>query len=65
MMASLLVCGAALAAMIALTQPIEAREGRRWRIAVSLPLIGLITVSAAMVFFSFLNELNFRGIKAR
>ena len=44
MMASLLVCVAAVAAMIALTQPLEVREGRWWRIAVSLPLIWLTAV---------------------
>ncbi len=43
MMAPLLICLVALAVMIALTRPIEVREGRRWKILVSLPLIWLIT----------------------
>jgi len=52
MMASLLVCEVALAAMIALTQSLEVREGRWWGIAVSMPLIWLITLSGVAVFFS-------------
>ncbi len=41
MMAPILVCVVALAAMIAMTQPLEVREGRWWKIVVSLPLIWL------------------------
>jgi uncharacterized membrane protein len=48
MMAPTLVCVVALAAMIALTRAPEVREGRKWRIAVSLPLVWVI---AAQLFF--------------
>src|SRR5436309_11010407 len=44
MMASLLICVVALAAMVALSQPLEVREGRWWRIAVSLPLVWFTAV---------------------
>ena len=53
-MAPIVVCMAGLVVMIALTQTLDVREGRWWKIAVSLPLILLITAP----FSSGLGLLN-------
>jgi tetratricopeptide (TPR) repeat protein len=54
MIQRIVVCGMVLAGMVAMTQPLGVREGRWWKIAVSLPLIWTIfaQLSAGLGFLS-------------